>query len=101
MNPHDSLALYLGGLEPAVRVPLLGAQHVATLERALEESRIFANDHRGFGVRSSWRTELLDDPMELGFHTTVPRTAASAQPRSHSLENAIIAENQAILNRTK
>jgi len=61
MSTQDSLALYLGVLESAVRVHLLGAQHVATLERALEESRIFANAHRvlGYvlrGVRSFWMT---------------------------------------------
>ena len=54
MSPHDSLAIYLGGLEASARIHLLGAQHVSTLERALYETRIFANAHRGFGGPSIW-----------------------------------------------
>ena len=49
MSAVDSLDIYLVGLDPMVRIHLLGSQHVATLERALEESRIFANAHRGHG----------------------------------------------------
>ena len=53
MSALDSLDIYLGGLDPMVRVHLLGSQHVTTLERALEESRIFANAHRCHDV---WAT---------------------------------------------
>ena len=35
MSALDSLDIYLGGLEPTVRILLLGYQHVTTLERAL------------------------------------------------------------------
>ena len=45
MSALNTLDIYLGGLEPTVRMHLLGSQHVGTLERALEESRIFANAH--------------------------------------------------------
>ena len=55
MSPQNSLAIYLGGLEVSVRIHLLNAQHVSTLERALEETRIYANAHRGFVVRVSGR----------------------------------------------
>ena len=48
MSPLTSLAIYFGALEASVRIHLLGAQHVSTLERALEETRIYANAHRGF-----------------------------------------------------
>ena len=62
MSPQDSLAIYLGGLEASVRIHLLGAQHVSTLERALEETRIYANAHRGFGVRASGQYETGATP---------------------------------------
>ena len=32
MSPQDSLAIYLGGIEASVRIHLLGAQHVYTLD---------------------------------------------------------------------
>ena len=35
MSPQDSLAIYLGGLEAAVRIHLLGAQHVSTIETSM------------------------------------------------------------------
>ena len=50
MSPQDSLAICFGGLDASVRIHLLGAQHVSTMERALEETRIYANAHHGFGV---------------------------------------------------
>ena len=37
MSALDALDIYLGGLDPIVRIHLLGSQHVTTLERALEE----------------------------------------------------------------
>ena len=40
MSALDISDIYLGGLDPVVRVHLLGSPHVTTLERALEESRI-------------------------------------------------------------
>ena len=52
-----------------VRVHLLGSQHVTTLERALEESRIFANAHRGHDVRATCRVDHYDDHMDLTFHS--------------------------------
>ena len=51
MSAQDTLAVYMWGVEPSVRVHLSVATHVDTLERALEKSRIYANAHRGFGVR--------------------------------------------------
>ena len=42
MSALDTLDIYLGGLEPTVCIHLLDTQNAATLERALEESRIFA-----------------------------------------------------------
>ena len=68
------------GLEPTVRIHLLGSQHVGTLERALEESRIFANAHRGHDVRASGREDPFDDPMDLTFQAPVARHAESARP---------------------
>ena len=50
-----------------MRIHLLGSQHVGTLERALEESHIFANAHRGHGVRNSGRADPFGDPMDLTF----------------------------------
>ena len=32
MSPHDSLAIYLGGLKASARIHLLGEQHVSTLK---------------------------------------------------------------------
>ena len=86
MSPHNSLAIYLGGIEASVRIHLLHAQHVSTLEMALEETRIFANAHRGFGVRPSGRFETGDEPMDLTVQMPVVRQAASAShgPRSSS-----------------
>ena len=56
-----------GGLEPTVRIHLLGSQHEGTFERARAESRIFANAHRGRGARTSGRENIFDDPMDLTF----------------------------------
>ena len=39
MSALDTLDIYLGGLEPTVRIHLLDTQHAWTLERALDESR--------------------------------------------------------------
>ena len=72
----------MGGLEASVRIHLLGAQHVSTLERALEKTRIYANAHRGFGVRASGQYEIGDDPMDLKVQMPVLRQAASARPGS-------------------
>ena len=82
MSPQDSLAIYLGGLEASVRKHLLGAQHVSSLERALDETRIYANAHRGFVVRASGQYETRDDPMDLTAQMPVVRQAASARPGS-------------------
>ena len=46
---------------------------MGTLERALEEPRIFANAHRGHGVLATGRVDTYDDPMELGFQAPVER----------------------------
>ena len=82
MSPQESLTIYLGGLEASVRIHLLGAQHVSTLDRALEETRIYANAHRGFGVRASGQYETGDDPVDLTLQRPVVRQAASARPGS-------------------
>ena len=79
MSALDTLDIYMGGLEPTVRIHLLGSQHVGTLERALEESRIFANAHRGHGVRASGRVDPFDDPMDLAFQAHVARHVESAR----------------------
>ena len=50
MSALDALDIYFGSLDTMVRIHLLGSQHVTTQERALEEPRIFANAHRGYGV---------------------------------------------------
>ena len=80
MSPQDSLAIYLGSLEASVRIHLLVAQHVSTLELALEDTRIYANAHRGFGVRASGQYETVDDPMDLTVHMPVVRQGASERP---------------------
>ena len=80
MSALDTLDIYLGGLEQTVRIHLLGSQHVGTLEHALEESRIFANTHRGHGVRNSGQADPFDDPMDLTFQAPVARHAESARP---------------------
>ena len=85
MSPPDSLAIYLGGLEASVRIHFLGAHHVSTLERALEETRIYANAHRGFVVRASGQYETVDDPMNLTVQMPVVRRAASAGPANARL----------------
>ena len=82
MSPHDFLVIYLGGLEASVRVHLVGAQHVYTLERALEETRIYANAHRGFGFHASCQYETGDDPMYLTVQMPVVRQAASSRSGS-------------------
>ena len=84
MSALDSLEIYLWGLDHMVRVHLLGSQHVTTLERALEESRIFANAHRGHGVRPSGREDTFDDPMDLTFQAPLARHAASVRPPMRS-----------------
>ena len=65
MSVFDALDIYLGGLDTMVRIHLLGSQHVTTLERALEESRIFANAHRYHGVL---------EPQDAWTLTTTPWT---------------------------
>ena len=77
MSALDTLDIYLGGLDPTVRVPLLGSQHLTTLERALEESRIFANAHRGYGIRATGRVDTYDDPMDLTFKAPLARIGPS------------------------
>ena len=72
--------IYLWGLEPTVRIHFLGSHHLGTLARALEDSRIFANAHRGHGVRNSGRVDPFDDPMDLNFQAPVARHAESARP---------------------
>ena len=69
MSALDSLDIYLGGLDPMVRIHLLGPQHVTALERALEESRISANSHRGHDVRATGRVDPYDDHRDLTFHS--------------------------------
>ena len=80
MSPQDSLAIYLGGLEASVRIHLLGAQHVSTLEPAQVETRIYANAHRGFGVRASGQYETVDNPRDLMVQMPVVRQAVLAPP---------------------
>ena len=67
MSALDSLDICLGSSDLMVRVHLLGSKHVTTLERALEESRIFANAHRGHGVRATGRVDPYDDHRHLTF----------------------------------
>ena len=67
MSALDALDIYFGGFDHVVRFHLLGSQHVTTLERALEESRIFANAHRGHGGRVTGRVDPYDNPMDLTF----------------------------------
>ena len=55
---------------------------MSTLERALEETRLDANAHRGFGVLASGQCETGDDPMDLTVQMPVVRRAASARPGS-------------------
>ena len=53
---------------------------MSTLERALEETRIYANAHRGFVVRASGQYETGDNSMDLTVQMHVVRQAASARP---------------------
>jgi len=61
------------------------------LERAFEETRIYANAHRGFGVRPTGRMESSDDPMDLTAVevrspiSTVGQLASSSSPVSPPL----------------
>ena len=80
MSALDTLDIYLVGLEPTVRIRLLGSQHVGTLERALEESRIFANAHRGHGVRNSGRVDPFKDPVYLTFQAPCGKTCRICAP---------------------
>ena len=89
MSALDSLDIYLGGLYPMVRVHLLRSQYVTTLERALEESRIFANAHRGHGVRATGRVDSYDDPMDLTFQAPLARHAESARPPMRSPSTSV------------
>ena len=89
MSALDSLGIYLGGLDPMVRVHLFGSQHVATLERALEESRIFANSHRGHGVRATGRVDPFDDHIDLTFQVPWARHAGSARPPKRSSSTSV------------
>ena len=72
-----------------VRIDLLGSQHVTTLERALEESRIFANAHRGHGVRARGRVDSYDDPMDLTFQAPKAHHAESARPPMRSPSTSV------------
>ena len=72
-----------------VRIHLLGSQHVTTLERALEESRIFANAHRGHGVRATGRVDSYDDPMDMTFQAPLARHAESACPPLRSPSTSV------------
>ena len=89
MSALDSLDIYLGGLYPMERVHLLGSKNVTTLERALEESRIFANAHRGHGVRATGRVDPYDDPMDLTFQAPLARHAESARPPMRSPSTSV------------
>ena len=89
MSPLDALDIYLWGLQPTVHIHLLGSQHVVTLERALEESRIFANAHRGHVVQASGRVDPFDDPMDLTFQAPLARYAESARPPMRSPSSSV------------
>ena len=78
MSAQDSL--YLGCVEPSVRVDLLVAAHVDTLKRALEETRIYANAHMGVGVLPSGRMETADDPMDLTSHKSMSAGDLASHP---------------------
>ena len=80
MSPLDSLDIYLVVVGAKGTYSPLGAQHVGNLERALEESRIFANAHRGYGVRATGRVDPYDDHMDLTFQAPLARHAVSARP---------------------
>ena len=84
MSALDALDIYLGGLDHMVRIHLLSSQHVTTLERALEDSRIFANAHRGHGVRATGRVDPYDDPMNLTSQAPLARHVESARPPMRS-----------------
>ena len=53
MSALDTLDIYFGGMEPTETIHLLDNRHAWTLECALEESRNFANAHRGHDVRAT------------------------------------------------
>ena len=89
MSALDSLDIYLLGLDPMVRVHLFGSRHVTTLERALEESRIFANAHRRHVVRATGRVDPYDDPMDLTFQAPLARHAESACPPLRSPSTSV------------
>ena len=78
MSALDTLDIYLGGLEPTVRIHLLDTQNAGTLECALEESRKFATNPLGH--------DISDDPMDLTVPTPLARHAEFPRPpeRSHS-----------------
>ena len=80
MSALETQDIYSGGLDPMVRISLFGPQHVTTLARALEESRIFSNAHQGHGVRATGRVDPYDDPMDLTFQAHLARHAESARP---------------------
>ena len=101
MSPLDALDIYLGGLEPTVRIHLLGSQHVITLERALEESRIFANAHRGHVAQASGRVDLLDDPKDLTFQAPLARHAESGRPPMRSPSSSVLCFNCGQTGRTR
>ena len=58
---YINVRVALGGLDPMVRIHLMGSQQVTTVERALEESRIFANAHRGHVVQASGHVDHYND----------------------------------------
>ena len=89
MSALDALDIYLGRLDPMMHIHLLGSQHVTTLERALDESRIFANAHRSHGVRATGRVDPYDDPMDLTFQAPLARHAESARPPMRSPSTSV------------
>ena len=88
-GPLDALDIYLGGLDHMVRIHLLGSQHVTTLERALEESRIFANAHRGHVAQAFGCVDLFDDPMALTFQAPLARHAECVRPPMRSPSSSV------------
>ena len=72
-----------------VRIHLLGSQHVTTLERALEESRISANARRGHGVRATGRVDPYDDHIDPTLQAPVARHAESARPHMRSPSTSV------------
>ena len=76
MSAFDTLDIYLGGLEPTVRIHLLETQNAGTLERAQEESRNFA--------KTQGAHDIFDDTMDLTVPTSLARQFPRPPERSHS-----------------